>query len=41
LATKKRALHAALDLLRRKLIAEKRNVVEAHENGIEGTGSRR
>ena len=41
LATKKRALHAALDLLRRKLIAEKRNVVEAHENGNEGTGSRR
>ena len=41
LAIKKRALHAAIDLLRRQIIAEKRNVVEAHENGIEGTALRR
>ena len=41
LAIKKRALHAAIDLLRRQIIAEKRNVVEAHENGIEGTALKR
>ena len=41
LAIKKRTLHAAIDLLRRKIIAEKRNVVEAHENGIEGTALRK
>ncbi len=31
LATKKRALHAALDLLRRELISNKRDVSEVHE----------
>ncbi len=41
LAIKKRALHAALDLLRRKLIAEKRNVAEAYQSSIERAGSLR
>ena len=41
LVTKKRVLHAALDLLRRKLIAEKLNVVETFENRIEGASSSR